>query len=307
MSRVMPRRFLGILSVVSVTVVVSARPGQDASTVLSAMRAALGGDAALDAIQTFSVGGTIHQTSGNYRRSLSIEVLAILPDHFMTIRRDLQSTGPMPLDITYYDGFRGNELIRYMDANIPLPPDPGPDTPDAIARRRAASLVRQQRTFARLVLLLLGKPVASYPLQFSYVGRETADDVPTDVVEARSTDGYSVRLHVNAQTNLPAFVSWQEAAPVFSSTMTMSRIVTRGGQVVSQTPPVAGAPLPDPASVTTPIVTWKVLPTEFRVQNGLNWPRRIQVRFDRHDTEDMRFGSYRINPRIDPRRFIVGR
>src|SRR6188768_2394092 len=98
----------------------------DPDAVLSAMRAALGGDAALAAVQTMSATGSVTESHAGRSRSLSVEILALRPDHFMTVRRDSQSAGPMPIDITYYAGFRGDRLIRRTDSNIPFPPDPGP-------------------------------------------------------------------------------------------------------------------------------------------------------------------------------------
>lgn len=79
----------------------------------------------------------------------------------------------------------------------------------------------------------------------------------------------------------------------------------RGGQVVSQTPPVGGAPTATTAK--RPNVTWRLVPSEFKTQNGVNWPRRIQIMYGRQVSEETRLGSYRINPRINPRRFVVGR
>ena len=302
------RRFTTfMILVLAGTVLTPAQQRQDASAVFARMRTAIGGEAVLDAVQTFSVEGTVTEMLSSFRKSFSLELLAMLPDHFMTIRRDMQPGGPMPIDITYYNGFRGNELIRWTDSNLPFPPDPGPQTPQAIAQRRAENLLRQQRSFARLAIVLIGKSFAGYPLQFTSAGPEVLDGRPTEVVEGRSADGYVLRLHVDAATNLPALVTWEEAEPFFMTTSTSSEIVTRGGQVVSQTPPVGGATRGDPAPMTRPIVTWRLVPSEFKTQNGVNWPRRFQVLYGRQVSEEMRLGSYRINPKINPRRFIVGR
>jgi hypothetical protein len=283
---------------------------QDAGAVLAAMRAALGGESVLDTVRTFSVSGSLNETSGSFTKSFSVELLAMLPDHFLTIRRDFQSSGPLQIDITYYGGFRGAEVIRHTESNIPFPPDPGPQTPEAIAKRREGLLLKRQREFARLVLLLFGKSVASYPLQFSGAGRETVETVggrSVDVIDARAADDHVMRLHIDAATHLPVFVAWQDAEPVVFTTSLSSQVTTRGGQVVSQAPPAGAPPVPDLASLSPRFVTWKVVPTDFRNQNGVNWPRRIQVVIDDKVNEDMRLGSFRLNPKIDPRRFNIGK
>ena len=303
--RTLPILALSVLSVG--TAVAATQQRQDAAAIFARMRTALGGEAVLDAVQTFSVEGTVTETMSSFRKSFSLELLAILPDHFMTIRRDMQPGGPMPIDITYYNGFRGNELIRWTDSNLPFPPDPGPQTQQAIAQRRAESLLRQQRSFARLAIVLIGKSFAGYPLQFSHVGPETVDGRQTEVIEGRSADGYVLRVHVDAATNLPALVTWEEPEPVLMTTSTSSEVVMRGGQVVSQTPPVGGAPPADGTTTKRPNVTWRLVPSEFKTQNGVNWPRRIQIMYGRQVSEETRLGSYRINPKINPRRFVVGR
>ena len=55
------------------TMAVSVTPQpRDAATVLLEMRAALGGEAALDAITKFTVGGTVSQTARGFTKDLSI-------------------------------------------------------------------------------------------------------------------------------------------------------------------------------------------------------------------------------------------
>ncbi len=46
----------------------------------------------------------------------------MLPGHFLHEKRDATVGGPFPGDITCYRGFRGDELIRRTDSNIPKRP-----------------------------------------------------------------------------------------------------------------------------------------------------------------------------------------
>jgi len=273
------------------------------SDVLRDMRTALGGEAALDAVQALSMSGSITKRRG---KSLSLEVVAMLPDRFMTVERDLDRTGPLEIDVTYYNGFTGTELIRWTEANIPFPPDPGPQTPAAVAQRRAENLLRQKQAFARLCLVLFGKSIASYPFQFTAAGSSTIDGRAAEIVDANAADGFAVKLYVDGVTLLPTRVTWEAPAPVSMTTSMSSQVTTRGGQVVSQTPAEQGAAvpaLPPPG----PVVTWQLVASDYKAQNGLNWPRRLRVMADRDVDADMRLGSVRINPKLDSRRFDVGR
>ena len=60
---------------------------RDAAAVLKEMRQAIG-EAALDGLKTFSATGSRTLTSPNGSRRVALEWLAMVPDHFLEIRRD---------------------------------------------------------------------------------------------------------------------------------------------------------------------------------------------------------------------------
>ena len=296
---------LGLATLVSLAVGAQAR---DADAVLREMRAALGGDAALDAIQTWSVSGDVTSSPGSFRTSSSLEVFAMLPDHYMEVRRHLSSpSGPVRMDIetTNYRGFRGDVRIRRTDSTFPVPPDPGPQTPAAIAERDRLAVQGQKRDFARLAVALFGKSFDGSPIAFSYVGLDTVEGQPTEVLEMRTTDGFVMRLYVNRATHLPAFIAWQAPPPVVFTTTSTSTMSVRGGQVMSQTPPVFAPTGPPPAP--GPDVLWRTVFSDFKMQDGLNWPHRVKEMVGDKVTEDMKLGKFKINPKIDARKFNVGR
>ena len=154
------------------TIVRAEAQARDAASILREMRTALGGDAALDAITSFTVNGTVRQTAGGFAKSLSIELSVLLPDHFLDVRRDRSSAGPMAVDISYYRGFRGDTLIRHTDSTIPFPPDPWPQTPAVVAQREREITLGNKQEFARLILVLFGRSFSGCELQFSCLGVE---------------------------------------------------------------------------------------------------------------------------------------
>ena len=269
-----------------------------AEAVLAEMRAALGGDAALEAIQTLSVSGDVTHSLGSARHGSSVEIFAMLPDHYLEIRRSRQSfpgPAPMELESTNYSGFKGDELIRRTDSTMPVPPDPYP--PDRI-------LQNSKRHFARFATALFGKSFAGSPFTFTYVGPESADGQPVEVLEMKAPDGYVMRLYVNTATHLPAAVAWQAPPPMAFTMTSTSTVAVRNGQVVSQSPPSFD---PGPARPAQPDVTWRSVYAEFKVQDGLNWPHRFKEMLGDKVTADLKLGKFKINPKIDPRRFNVGR
>jgi len=275
---------------------------RDAASVLREMRAALGGEAALDAIKSFTVRGSIKQTAGGFTKQLSIDLSVLLPDHFLDVRRDWNSAGPMPVDITYYRGFRGDTLIRRTDSTMPFPPDPWPQTPAVIAQREREMTLRNKEDFARLVLILFGRSFSGYVLQFAYLGAEQREGRTIEVLEATGTDRYRMRLSVDAATHLPAMIEYLAGQGVMVSTS--SRVAVRGNEVVSQTPVSPPAPVD---TTGLPMVEHRLVPSNFKVQGGLNWPHRLTVTVGADVVSQMDLGAFRLNPKLDARRFDIGR
>lgn len=274
---------------------------RDAASVLGEMRAALGGDAVLDAIKSFTVGGSVRQTAGGFTRSLSIDLSVLLPDHFLDVRRDSDSAGPRAVEITYYKGFRADTLIRRTDSNIPFPPDPWPQTPAVVAQREREITLANKQAFARLALLLFGRSFDGYPLDFAYLGAEQRDGRAIDVLEATAADGYRMRLSVDAATHLPVLIV--HLAPQGVMVSTSSKVAVRGNEVVSQTP--SSFPHIDISGL--PMVEQQLTPSYFKVQDGVTWPHRLSETVGTEVVSRMDLGRFRLNPKLEPKRFDIAR
>lgn len=302
---------IGVLLRTALAAMIAVGVGAQARTadaVLREMRAALGGDAALDAIQTWSVSGDITSSIGPRSHSSALELFALLPDHYMEVHRSFQSlAGPVRMDIetTNYRGFKGNELIRRTDSTFPVPPDPGPQTPSAIAERARKMIAGNKRDFARLSVALFGRSFDGSPIVFSYVGTDTVEGQAMEVVEMRDATAFVMRLYVNQTTHLPAFIAWQASPPIVYMVTSSSTMAVSGGRVVSQTPQTFDPTGPPPP--TQPDVMWRMVFSDFKVQDGLTWPHRVKQMAGDKVTEDMKLGKFKLNPKIDAKKFNVGR
>ena len=270
--------------------------------VLSAMRQAIG--ATVDGVRAFSVSGSLMRTGAGFRKSFSIDVKVLLPEHYLSVHRDIDNSGFRPIDITYFNGFSSDSLIRRVDSNIPFPPDPGPHTAEALAQRQRAQLIRLRQEYARFCLILLGRSIDAYPLTFADAGTATLGSRAVDVVTATAVDGYAMRLHVDATTHLPVAITWEAPAPVTTTATMTSTVTTSGGQVMSQSPPVASPPAPAGPAAPTPVV-WKVEVSDFKTEDGLTWPRRFKLTVDGRENDEFRFGRYKINPKLEPKDFSI--
>jgi hypothetical protein len=317
-----------VLVAVAVVVEAAAMSSQapDAARVLADMRQALGGDAALNGVKTFSVDGSESRNIGGSRRIESnIEMLCALPDRFIYARTQ---TG-IPFEITITDGFAGDDPIRIIDSHgRPGPKDissPAP-SPQAEAARRKAEADRNKQEFARLALALFGASFDAYPLDLTWGGPDQLDGRAMEAIEVRASRPspelgpvpFGARLLIDAQTHLPAAVVWK--TPPDAMMARSFTVTTRNGRAVSSTPPVPDStrPLPpgavgvvgDPAvnpAAGLALVERRLVFSEFKPSDGILWPRRITESVDGEVVRQIRLGGFRINPKLDPKRFAPSR
>ena len=170
------------------------------------------------------------------------------------------------------------------------------------AQRERLLLLRQKQEFARIGLILFGRAFDAYPMQFDYIGITQLNGRSADVIEGSAADGYKMQLAVDAVTHLPVAITYLAEKPLVFSTSSI--VKTQGGRVVSE----SGSPLPDaPAPGSLPMVEQRLLPSDFKLQDGLNWPRKFREETGGKVVSSTDLGKFQINPAIKPSRFEVSR
>ena len=158
------------------------------------------------------------------------------------------------------------------DALVLVPPLPPQQTAAAPGR-----LVAAKQEFARLVLGMFATSVDSFPLTFRYAGQAEAPQGKADVLDVSGPANFMARLFIDSQTHLPLMVSWQAPAGP-----------ARGGT----TPP--------------PPMEQRMYFADYRSVDGFQLPFRIRRASGPDTTEETTFDRFRINARVDPRRFQSG-
>jgi hypothetical protein len=237
---------------------------RDATAVLSAARAALGGDTRIAAVKTLIVTGRTRQVRGDNLVPIEFEIQCELPDRYA--RRDeipAQDTGPTTT------GFNGDRMIQLPRPAAVASRAGGPPPPqqEAALNARAATV---KQDFARLMLGLFATSFSSYPLTFTYAAQAEAPQGTADVLDVRGPDSFAARLFIHGQTHLPIMVSWEVRGP-------------------------AGAA---PAE-------HRLYFADYRDVDGLQLPFRMRRAIGSDTIEETTFDRFRINARVDPRRFEV--
>jgi hypothetical protein len=267
---------------------------------------------------------------------IEFEIAVELPDKY--VRKDeipAQESGPTST------GFNGDELIQLPIPTAPVPPPgaagraAGPATPPPQAQLDAMKANRVnavKQDFVRLTLGMFAGSFSSYPLTFSYVGQAEAPQGKADVVEAKAAPNFTVRLFVNSQTHLPIMVSWQAPAgrgggpgrggpgaqgapPEGRGTPPEGRGGAPAPAAGAPTPPAGAAPATPPtgAPATPPAagrqgsapVEYRIYYADYRDVDGLQWPFRLRRASGTDTTEETTFDRFKINSKIDPKKFEV--
>ena len=277
-------------------------PAPDAAAgVLTAARDALGGEKKLSAVKTIVATGRTRQVRGDNLVPIEFEIAIELPDKYA--RKDeipAQESGPTT------SGFNGEELIQFP---VPGPPParaggPPPPTPEQMAAASRMRLSAVKQDFVRLTLGMFASSFSSYPVTFSYVGKAEAPQGKADVLDVKGPAGpgaFAARLFVNDTTHLPIMISWTAPAPPM-----------RGGPPRGGPPPARGdAPPPSPpgspaaSAPQPPPPESRLYFADYRDVNGMQFPFRLRRALGPDTVEETTFDGFKINGKIDPRKFEV--
>jgi hypothetical protein len=311
----------------------SAESVKKAEQVLADARKALGGDK-LTEVKTLAATGRTKRVRGNNLVPIEFEILIELPDKYVRVDEfPAEDTDPTSA------GFNGDGLIqnpppqampagRSAGPPAATPPGampPGAAPPGAMPQGgrgpgmdpRRARLTSVKQDYARLALGLFAASSA-YPLTFSYAAIAEAPQGQADVLDAKGEGTFALRFFINTKTSLPVMVTW--------TTPPTNVIVTVPGQPAPATVApgavvVTGPPAPPPNSPkvdmdkyakevlalrakaqATP-VEHRLYFADYRDVEGLKFPFRLRRAIGTETTEETTFDRFRVNTKIDQRKF----
>lgn len=283
----------------------------DAPTVLAAAREALGGEKRIAGVKTLVATGRTRQLQGENLVPIEFEINIELPDKYT--RTDEIPARESGLATR---GFNGSDLIQ-----LPVQAAPSGRGGGAAAADGTTPL---RQDFARLTLGMFAMSFPSYPLTFSYGGSAEAPEGKADVIDVKAPANFSGRLFIHSQTHLPLMFSWT-VPPILMP-------VLPGQPPPANLPPgtvtfEAPGPPPGPASTVedrqkyqqdlqaarakamqqTKAIENRIYYADYREVNGLKLPFRVRRAVGATTIEETVFDRYRINAKIDPKKFEVRR
>jgi hypothetical protein len=201
------------------------------------------------------------------------------------------------------------------------PPAPTPEQLAAMqAAQQTARLNQAKQDFARLALGVWASSLETFPLTFAFAARAEAPQGTADVLDVTGPGNFKARLFIQGDTHLPVMVSWQ--APPTGVVITTPdqpkpKTVAPGAVIVSAAAaPPASAPQEEKdkynkemmalraKTMATPI-EYRLYYADYRDVDGVKLPFRLRRAIGADTTEETTFDRFRLNSKIDPRKFTV--
>ena len=195
----------------------------------------------------------------------------------------------------------------------------GPPRP--AADPRAARVVTVKQDFARLTLGMFAASFSSYPLTFAFIRQAEAPQGKADVIEAKGAGNFSVWLFVNDETHLPVMISWQTPPTpanivLLPQGQTQPATLQPGAIVVPvPAPPAAGATAEEKDKYTKDVaairaktmaekkIEYRIYYADYRDTDGLKFPYRLRRAIGADTVEETTFDRFKLNAKIDPKKF----
>jgi hypothetical protein len=321
-----------------------AAQGRDVNQILAGARTALGGQK-LEAVKTLTAAGrTLRALPNGTSAENEFEMALELPDKYL-VRSVLAAMGNM--SVYRMSGFNGGQVIEEIDRPPSLSGggmvvmrfagpggnvDPEKMTAEQKAEFDQRRLVANKREFAKLALGIFAASPAAYPLELADGGQAESPDGKADVIEVKGEGGFAARLFIDAQTHLPLMLAWMDKEPVAvtmavggpgapappppggaaaGGNVTHMRIERSGG--AAMTPEERDKMMQDlearrkEAEAKARTVEYRVYYGDYKNVGGVQLPHRIQRSIDGKPTEEMIVDTFKVNPKIDAKKFQVAK
>jgi hypothetical protein len=313
-----------------------------AAKILADARAALGGEAKLAAIKTFAATGRTRRISGENLVPIEFEIDVALPDKYVRKDEiPAQESNPSSSGFNGDQLIQiPAPVVAPPRAGVPPPAARGgapPSAPAAVPGRpsgpaltpeqqqemqRRARVTAVKQDFARLTLGMFAMSFDTYPLTFSAAGQAEAPQGKADVVDVKGPANFAARLFVMSDTHLPVMLSW--AVPLTPANIV---IVAAGqakpasvppGAIVVDGPatPAAGASKEEQDAYAKDVAALRqktlaggrpienrIYYLDYRDNDGLKFPFRLRRAVGADTIEETTFDRFRLNAKIDPKRF----
>jgi len=281
--RALPGLFAVLLSIA--LAVAGRNDGQaGAREVIALARAALGGEATLEAVRSLSASGTFRRPLpfGGAPTSGELDLELLLPDRLKRTETMGLPGRPWFLLVSALDGDQA-----WMGPAV-TGPFPRGGMESASPTDRGEMWLREMRAERTRYLAALLLRTPSSEVRFSYVGEVEAPHGRSDVVDITAPDGFAARLFLDQTSHLPLMLTYAGLRPLF-----------RAAEA-----PLEEAGIPEarqPASAGTPTLT--LFLSDYREVDGIRLPHSLSRATNGEMVEEWAIDGWRVNPALEAASF----
>ena len=266
--------------------------------ILAAAREALGGDAALNKVQTLSVAATTRRVMGDREIGGDVTVELLLPDKMRRTDSFGMPGGPTMERVSVLNGSEfwddstnrggGGFMMRMGGPGGPGGPS-GPGgrelTEEDRQRMRDAQVRRMKGEMARLALGFLLRTDAT----ITYAGVAEAEDGKADVLEIAPLGGTPMKLFIDQETRLPLMLSYEGILP--------RMMVARGA-------PPSPEEIEKMRREPPQTATFEVRYSEYKTVDGVVFPHLLTTAANGNVTEEWTVDKIKVNPSLKAESFV---
>jgi hypothetical protein len=280
--------------------------------VLAEVRKAIGGDAKIAALKTASFEGTYRRVMGEQDMTGDLELYFALPDKFQRIEQ-LPGFGPNPTGPRIAQTFNGTEgwmgpigatpggaMFRFGGPGGPGGGPGGPGGGPGGEGRRFDPTQMVKQLYWRTALAMFPGTAATSGLTFTYVGKAESPDGEAHVLDARGEGSFAARLFIDAKTNLPVMLTYQDRERNFR----IQRPARKDGETDEQfrarmrAEREAAGPPPPPK-----MVDYSMFIADHKDVGGVKVPHHITMQTGDKPTEEWELKKAKANPKFDDEQF----
>lgn len=247
-------------------------------------REALGGEARLRAVQALSAWGNFRRKTGDLDLSGQVKLEFLFPDKFLKAETtNLPGNIGQVTSAMVLNGRQAWTDFRSSSSEVPLVRSAVLDP-----QREGELETRLRHEYLRYLIAWLITVPSSMQVEFTYAGEAQAPDGRAQVLDAKSSDGFKVRLFLDDKTHRLLMLSYRAPAPrQFNLGVGRTGNISKGKD---------GPSASDDLDV-------QIRFSDYRSVDGILLPYRFTKTVNGTVNEELSILKFRINPVFKPGQF----
>lgn len=306
-------RTAALLLFVTAALMLCAQPlfaDQRADDLLKEARTAIGGDEAIQKIQSLAMKGQYRRVMGDREMSGDREVSIMLPDKYLA--EDSFSQGGLSTAIIITRGLNGERAWNASSGGgmgghggMVIRMAPGGGSGQQASPEQLEAMYRRSNglEMSRYLLATLLMSAPSMAVQYTYAGETDVEDTKAEAIDVTGPENFIVRLYFDRATHLPLLLSYRGRKPRMV-TMTRSAGDGKAEDTAKKALAEAEKKAADAAVQAKPEeVDFFIRMTEYKKVNGVLLPHKLTFLTETEVSEQFDVAKYQLNPSFKDDKF----